>query len=142
MNFRKNAKPRSQEKEKENGIILEILYKFFEGKERVFVAFESKIFLRKSKGAGFLNLDRFKLNILTPKQMQMKRLFPYQTLVFITHKSSCNNNKLKTSAPTWNDKFELPDGSYSAPDIQDYFDHILKNHGENTDKPSIQTYVN
>ena len=34
-------------------------------------------------------------------------------------KSSYNNNKLKISALTWNDKFELPDGSYSASDIQD-----------------------
>ena len=24
------------------------------------------------------------------------------------------------SAPTWNDKFELPDGSYSVSDVQDY----------------------
>ena len=29
-----------------------------------------------------------------------------------------------TSAPTWNDKFELPDESYSASDIQDYFENI------------------
>ena len=50
-------------------------------------------------------------------------------------KSSNNNNKFKISAPTWNDKFELPDGSYSVSDIQDYFEYILKNHGENTDKP-------
>ena len=28
-------------------------------------------------------------------------------------KSSYNNNKFKVSAPTWNYKFELPDGSYS-----------------------------
>ena len=27
-------------------------------------------------------------------------------------KSSYNNNKVKISAPTWNNKFELPDGSY------------------------------
>ena len=26
---------------------------------------------------------------------------------------SSYNNKFKTSAPTWNNKFELPDGSYS-----------------------------
>ena len=32
-------------------------------------------------------------------------------------KSSYNNNKFKISAPTWNDKFELPDGSYSVSDI-------------------------
>ena len=57
-------------------------------------------------------------------------------------KSSYNNNKFKISAPTWNDKFELPDGSYSVSDIQDYFEYILKKHGENTDKPSVQIYVN
>ena len=39
-------------------------------------------------------------------------------------KSSCNNNKFKISAPTWNDKFELPDGLYSVSDIQDYFEYI------------------
>ena len=39
-------------------------------------------------------------------------------------KSSYNNNKFRISAPTWNDKFELPDGSYSVSDIQDYFEYI------------------
>ena len=57
-------------------------------------------------------------------------------------KSSYNNNKFKISAPTWNDKFELPDGSYSVSDIQDYFEYILKKHGENIDKPSVKIYVN
>ena len=42
-------------------------------------------------------------------------------------KSSYNNNKFKISAPKWNDKFELPDGSYFVSDIQDYFEYILKN---------------
>ena len=41
-------------------------------------------------------------------------------------KSSYNNNKFKISAPTWNDKFELPDGSYSVSDIEDYFEYTLK----------------
>ena len=39
-------------------------------------------------------------------------------------KSSYKNNKFKISAPTWNDKFELPDGLYSLSDIQDYFEYI------------------
>ena len=56
-------------------------------------------------------------------------------------KSSYNNNKFKISAPTWNDKFELPDESYSVSDIQDYCEYILKKHGENTDKRSVQVYV-
>ena len=53
-------------------------------------------------------------------------------------KSSYNNNKFKISAPTCSDEFELPDGSYSVSDIQDYFDYILKKHGEDIDKPSVQ----
>ena len=57
-------------------------------------------------------------------------------------KNSYNDNKFKISAPTWNDKFELPDGSYSVSDIQDYFEYILKKHGEDIDKPSVQIYVN
>ena len=57
-------------------------------------------------------------------------------------KSSCNNNKFKISAPTWNDEFKLSDGSYSVSDIQDYFKYIFKKHGENTNKPSIWIYVN
>ena len=70
---------------------------------------------------------------------------PYQILVFIIHrniKSLYNNNKFKISPPTWNDKFELPDGSNSVSDIQDYFEYILKKHGEDIDKPSAQIYVN
>ena len=57
-------------------------------------------------------------------------------------KSSYNNNKLKMSVPAQNDKFELPDGSYSVSDIQDYFECILKKHGQDIDKPSVQIYVN
>ena len=57
-------------------------------------------------------------------------------------KSTYNNKKIKISAPTWNDEFELPDGSYSISDIQDYFEYILKKHGEDIDKPSVQIFVN
>ena len=69
MNFKKNAKPRSPEKRQEKEIVLNNLYSFWEGREKVLDAFESKIFSIKSKGAGFLNPDRSKLKILTPKQM-------------------------------------------------------------------------
>ena len=41
-------------------------------------------------------------------------------------KSSYNNNKFKISAPTWNDEFELPDGSHSVSDIQEYFEYFKK----------------
>ena len=37
----------------------------------------------------------------------------------------------------WSEEFELPDGSYSISDIQDYFEYILKKHSERVDYPSI-----
>ena len=40
-------------------------------------------------------------------------------------KNSYNNYKFKITAPTWNDKFELPDGSYPVSNIQDYFEYIF-----------------
>ena len=69
----------------------------------------------------------------------------YRILVFTIHgktKNSYKNNKFKISAPTWSDEFELPDGSYSISDIQDYFEYILKKHSESVDNPSIKIYVN
>ena len=57
-------------------------------------------------------------------------------------KSSYNNNEFKISSPTWSEEFELPDRSYSVPDIQDYFEYILKKHSESVDNPSTRIYVN
>ena len=57
-------------------------------------------------------------------------------------KSECNNNKFKISAPTWNDTFDLPDGSYSIANIQDYFEFIITNHETLTENPRIQIYSN
>ena len=55
-------------------------------------------------------------------------------------KSTYNNNKFKISAPTWNDEFDLPDGSYSIADIQDYFEFIIKKHETLAENPPIQIY--
>ena len=57
-------------------------------------------------------------------------------------KTEYNNNKFKISAPTWNETFDLPDGSYSIDDIQDYFEFIMKKHVILTDNPSIKIYSN
>ena len=56
-------------------------------------------------------------------------------------KSEYSNNKFKISAPTWNDTFDLPDGSYSIADIQDYFEFIKK-HETLTENPPVQMYPN
>ena len=47
-------------------------------------------------------------------------------------------NKLKVIAPTWNDDFELADGSYSVSKIQDYIKYVIKKH-ESSSKPPIRT---
>ena len=57
-------------------------------------------------------------------------------------KSEYNNNKFKITAPTWNDTFDLPDGSYSISDIQDCFEFIIKKHETLTENPPIQIYSN
>ena len=55
-------------------------------------------------------------------------------------KSEYNNKKFKISAPTWNDTFHLPGGSYSIANIQDYFEFIIKKHEALTENPKIQIY--
>ena len=68
-----------------------------------------------------------KLNLQNPKKdMALANLSIYYTWKNI--KTECNNNKFKMSAPTWNETFDLPDGSYSIDDIQDYFEFIVKKH--------------
>ena len=54
-------------------------------------------------------------------------------------KSVHNSNKFKMSAPTWNDKFNLPDGSSEN---QDYFEYIIEKHETIADNPPVQIYVN
>ena len=46
------------------------------------------------------------------------------------------------SASTWNDEFDLPDGSYSISDIQGYFEFIIKKHETLTENPPIKIYLN
>ena len=74
------------------------------------------------------------------KNVALSNLSIYYTWKNI--KSSYKNNKFKVSAPTSRDEFELPDGSYSISNIQDYFQYILKKHSENVDKSSNKIYVN
>ena len=77
---------------------------------------------------------------LGEKILALSTLSIYYTLKNM--KSPQNNNKFNISAPTWHDKFELPYGSYSVSDIEDYCEYILTKHGEDIDKPSLQIYVN
>ena len=57
-------------------------------------------------------------------------------------KSIYNNNKFKISAPTWNDTFDLPDGSYNIPAIQNYIEYIIKKHETIAETAPILIYAN
>ena len=82
-----------------------------------------------------------KLNLKNPnKNMALTNLSIYYTWKNI--KSEYNNNEFKISAPTWNDTFDLPDRSYSASNIQDYFDYIIKKHETIADNAPVPIYVN
>ena len=56
----------------------------------------------------------------------------YQILVYNIHRKILKNHiriiDLKISAPTCNKEFELPAGSHSISDIQDYSEYILKSY--------------
>ena len=82
---------------------------------------------RKTNEPHRFNLDLTdKPNLKNPnKNMALANLSIYYTRKNI--KSEYNNNKFKILAPTWNDTFDLPDGSYSIADIQDYLEFIIKN---------------
>ena len=84
-------------------------------------------------------LDKIKLK-RSDKYVALSNLSIYYTWKNI--KKSCKNNKFKMSAPTWNEEYELPDGSYSVSNIQVYFEYILKKHERVAYNPSIRIYGN
>ena len=82
-----------------------------------------------------------KLNLKNPrKNMALANLSIYYTWKNI--KSEYNNNRFKITAPNWNETFDLPDGSYSISDIQDYFEFIIKKDETLTENLSMKIYPN
>ena len=73
------------------------------------------------------------------KNMALANLSIYYTWRNI---QSANNNKFKISAPTQNDEYHLPDGSYSVSDIQDYFNDIVQKHETIAKNLPVQSYTN
>ena len=74
------------------------------------------------------------------RHVALQNLTFYYTLINI--RKQYKNNKRKIIAPTRNDEFELPDGSYSVSDIQDYMEYIIKKHKTLTTIPPIHFYIN
>ena len=82
-----------------------------------------------------------KLDLKNPnRNMALASLSIYYTWKNV--KSIYNNNKFKISAPTWNDTFYLPDGSYNIPVIQNYIEYIIKKHEAIAETAPILIYAN
>ena len=82
-----------------------------------------------------------KLDLRNPnKNMALDNLSIYYTWGNV--KSTYNNNKFKISAPTWNETFDLPDGSYNISEIQGYIKYIIKKHETIGENAPILIYAN
>ena len=84
-------------------------------------------------------LDPHNLLLNLSDKINLKRKIKYVALwnlcIYYTCKNITKlykNNKFKTPALTCNEVFELPDGSYSVSDIQDYFKYIFKKTGDSS----------
>ena len=82
-----------------------------------------------------------KLDLKNPnKNMALGNLSIYYTWKNV--KSTYNNNKFKISALTWNETFDLPDGSYNVSEIQDYIEYIIKKNETIGENGPILIYAN
>ena len=97
-------------------------------------------FFMNSKNSKTNEPNRFKYDLIDKldlknpnKNMALANLSIYYTWKNV--KSTYNNNKFKISAPTWNETFDLPDGSYNISEIYNieyilniYIEYIIKKH--------------
>ena len=99
-----------------------------------------------SKNSKTSEPHRFRLDLTdkldlkdSKKNMVLSNLSIYYARKNI--QSECSNSKFKISAPAWNDTFDLPDGSYSIEDIQDYFEFIINKHETLSENPPVQNRI-
>ena len=104
-------------------------------------------FFMNTKNSKTNELRRFKYDLIDKldlrnpnKNMTLANLSIYYTWKNV--KSIYKNNKFKISAPTWSQKFYLPDGSYNIPKIQDYFEYIIKKQETIAETAPILIYAN
>ena len=82
-----------------------------------------------------------KLDLKNPnKNMALGNLSIYYTWKNV--KSTYNNNKFKISPPTWNETFDLSDGSHNISEIQDYIEYIIKKREKIGENAPILIYAN
>ena len=112
---------------------------------RTFIKMET--FFMNSKNSKTNEPNRFKYDLIDKLDLKNKNKNMALGSLGICYtwksfKSTHNNNKFKISAPTWNETFDLPDGLYSIPEIQDYIEYIIKKHQTLGETAPILIYAN
>ena len=104
-------------------------------------------FFINSKNSKTNEPNRFKYDLIdkldfknSNKSMALANLSIYYTWKNV--KSIYKNNKFKISAASWNETFDLPDGSYNISEIQDYIEYIIKKHEIIGENAPILIYAN
>ena len=96
-------------------------------------------FFMNSKNSKTSEPYKFKYDLIDKLDLRNpnKNMAPANLSIYYTWKNAksiYNNNKFEILEPTWNETFDLPDGSYNISEIQDYIEYIIKKHettGEN-----------
>ena len=106
--------------------IRQLLYSLYRSKQISKTVYKNTANSKTKHSNKFVYNFTDKLNLKNPnKNIALANLNIYYTWKNV--KSDYNNNKFKISAPTWNDTFDVPDGSYSIAALQNYFEYIIKN---------------
>ena len=104
-------------------------------------------FFMNTKNSKTNEPDRFKYDLIDKLDLRNpnKNMALGNSSIYYTWKnvkSTYNNNKFETSAPTWNETFDLPDGSYNISEIEDFIEYIIKKHETIGENAPILIYAN
>ena len=104
-------------------------------------------FFMNSKNSKTNEPNRFEYDLIDTldlknrnKNVALANLSIYYTWKNV--KSIYKNNKFKISVTTWNETFDLPDGSNNISEIQDYIEYIIKKHETIGENAPILIYSN
>ena len=109
------------------------------------VYYKMDIILTNSENSKTSELHRLLLNISdkTILKRSSKHVALSNLSIFYTWKEyeKIKNNKFKILAPTWDEKFEIPDGSHFVSAIQKYFEYANQKYQTVTDNPPVRIYA-
>ena len=100
--------------------------------------YKMETFFMNSKNSKTNEPYKFKYDLIDKLDLRS----PNKSMALANLSIYYNNNKCKISASTWNETFDLPDGSYNISEIQDYIEYIIKKHETIGENAPILIYAN